>query len=214
MSQFGGSQHRPAAQGPYGPDNPPPPPPGRPDNKRSQHDHGVFSPLGKKSMQAKGPGRAYLHRKLNSRQRKKRKEEIAAAREGQDHRRSRSPTRGSQGSGTFRQREPSPARQEDDWERGSRSSNRQSLRDARQFTPDQIMDETYGRLSPAVDIGNVHQRPPAKMGRQSARRMDWPDDPPNLPQYKGLDQAQPHLRLSKPQGREKSYATRRRECKS
>jgi hypothetical protein len=204
MSQFGSSQHRATAQGPYGPDNPPPPPPGRTDNKRNQHDNQVFSPPGKNSLQAKGPGRAYLHRKLNSRQRKKRKEEIAASREAQDYRRSRSPTRGSQGSSTFRQREPSPQREEDNWEKASRSSNRQSLRDARQLTPDQIMDETYGRLSPTVDVGNAHQRPPAQTGRQSARRMDWPDDPPELPRHEGLDQAKPHLRMGKPKGREKT----------
>jgi hypothetical protein len=207
MSPFGGSQHRAAAQGPYGPDNPPPPPPGRPDNKQNQQDSGVFSPPEKNSLPTKGPGRAYLHRKLNSRQRKKRKEDLAASLEAQDRHRSRSPTRGSQGSSTFRQREPSPARQPDGWERASRSSNRQSLQDARQFTPDQVMDETYGRLSSTVEVGIAHQRPTTQIGHRSARRMDWPDDPSNLPQHEDLEDAKPHLRTGKLHGREKTYAT-------
>jgi hypothetical protein len=98
MSQFGGSQHHDAAQGPYGSDNPPPPPLGKPNNKRDHPHDGPLAEQG--STSKKGPGRAYLHRKLNSRQRKNRKEHKAASNSAQDLRRSRSPSRTSQGSST------------------------------------------------------------------------------------------------------------------
>jgi hypothetical protein len=211
MSQIGGSQYRAAAQGPYGPDNAPPPPPGRSDSKQSHTGNGAPSPPANNSLPAKGPGRAYLHRKLNSRQRKKRKQEgeQATPNLARDRGRSRSPTRESQGSSTFRQREQSPIRQTDNWERAPRQSKRQSLREARQFTPDQIMDETYGRLSPTVNLGNVRQEPNDHMQRRSARRMDWPDDPLTLPQHEDLDQTkQPLLLGSEFQGREKAYNPR------
>jgi hypothetical protein len=179
MSQSGGSQHRTAAQGPYGPDNPPPPPPGKPDKKRG-HPHDQPA-AGQDSPPMKSPGRAYLHRKLgklNSRQRKKRREEQAASNPAEARHRSRSPSRASQGSSTLSGR--SPEEQVDNQEIVARSSNRQSLRDVRQYTPDKTTDKIYERLSPREAFRNARHGSYDQVDLRFTKRTDWPDEPPNL----------------------------------
>jgi len=145
-----------APQGPYGPNNPPPPPMGPPPGKggrgRGRGDRGE-APHPQDSQGSTGPSRAFINRKLNSRQRKKFFEAQEKAGEDRGRRRSRSPTpaRGDDSQGSYRERSPiRPESNRGQYGRSPPGSERRKsrLRDARQYTPDQIVDETYGRLSP------------------------------------------------------------------
>jgi hypothetical protein len=90
----------------------------------------------------------------------------------------------------------------------ARSSKRQSLRDARQFTPNHNMDETYGRLSPRKVFRNARKESYDRIDLRSNQRLDWPDDPPKLP----LDEARLPMQMeSELQGRTKPS---RRETES
>ncbi|KAH4130041.1 hypothetical protein HBI24_063080 [Parastagonospora nodorum] len=174
-----------APQGPYGPNNPPPPPMGPPPGKsghaRGRGDRGE-PPHPQDSQTSSGPGRAFLNRKLNSRQRRKFFEAQEKSGEGRGRGRSRSPIprRDQESQASYRER--SPIRSESD--RGqfvSRSPpgsgrRKSRLRDARQYTPDQIVDETYGRLSPP---GNQSRYTSDQTDRQRTNRI-WPHEEQNF----------------------------------
>jgi hypothetical protein len=80
---------------------------------------------------------------------------------------------------TYRERSPVPRIDElyeGDAGQGSRVQRRETLRDARQITTDQILDETRGRLSPGgVAGGNFYGRDEKPL-RQNTDRI-WPDEP-------------------------------------
>jgi hypothetical protein len=170
-----------APQGPYGPNNPPPPPMGPPPRKsgrtRGRSDRGE-PPHPQDSQASNSPGRSFLNRKLNSRQRKKFYEAQEKAGEGRGRGRSRSPTIRRDQNREASYRERSPMRSESD--RGQfvsssppGSGHRKSrLRDARQYTPDQIVDETYGRLSPP---GNQSRYTSAQTDLRRTNRT-WPHE--------------------------------------
>jgi hypothetical protein len=194
MSQAGSSRAQGKGQRPYGPDNPPPPPvdppPSKPDRKRGRE---VSLPSPQHSPPAKGAERPW--KMLNSRRRKKRRldnEELAMD-ASRDCDWDRSTVRkglpkayGEQQSSRPRHSQRSPMRLERDENRHARRwnsqySDRQPLREARQFTPDQIVDETYGRLSPGMDVYDYYQKPFDEIQGQSLERTDWPDEPPLSP---------------------------------
>jgi hypothetical protein len=87
----------------------------------------------------------------------------------------------------------------------ARSSNRQSLRDARQYTPDQIMDETHERLSPREAIRNARHESYDQVDLRSTKRTDWPEEPPNLP----FEARLPVPTESEPQGRKRMTSQER-----
>ncbi|KAL5117535.1 hypothetical protein ACEQ8H_004565 [Pleosporales sp. CAS-2024a] len=185
-------------QGPYGPDNPPPPPAESPPDKRIRkrgHKDGDKDRLPPSSTQedageATRVPHSFLYKKLNSRQRKKFLQSQQKAFKERDRERSRSPTasrrRGSQS--TYRDR--SALRHDHDGNKFGRpgsGGSRLNLQDARQRTPDQIMDETAGRLSPAgLDDGERYDA-----GNQPdlrwTKRTDWPDSRPRSPQVSPRD---------------------------
>jgi hypothetical protein len=194
MSQSGSLRDKGKEQGQYGPNDPPPPPmdpaPSKADRKRGQD---VLSPPPQHSSPAKGAERPW--KMLNSRQRKKRRldneepamdtsrdrdRDCSAVHQGRslDHREQQSsPKRYSEQSPMRPEREKNrPIRR-----RNPQQSDRQSLRDARQFTPDQIIDETYGRLSPGMNIRDHYQNPFDKAQHQSLERTGWPDERPLSP---------------------------------
>ena len=148
--------------GPYGPGNPPPPPPGSPPSKADRK-RGRSSTA---STPGKGPHKPY--RKLNQAQRKKLKQQQEPAENEQNggRDRNRSPVRGESCSGQVRHRHE-PLR---------KSGRRQPLEDARQVTPDQILDETYGRLSPVMDSGDYYRPTSSETRSRSVARNEWPED--------------------------------------
>jgi hypothetical protein len=170
-----------AAPGTYGPENPPPPPPGPPPGgvKSAQGRNGTANmpPPSQKSPPVAKYG--LPHEKpfelLNSRQRKARKRDLDAARaQSENHGRSHSPVRREWEGSQFRYPASPTAGQKGDHEHRSdmmaNDTRRQPLADARQVTPDQIRDETYGRLSPGNGShdyyqqtrGDAHGRPAAR----------------------------------------------------
>lgn len=187
MSRSGHQKFSATAQGPYGPDNPPPPPPGRaPGDAERERGRGVDKsrPPTENSRPPKGNGRAYNHRKLNSRQRKQhRKPDVNQAK--QDERtqraRSRSPAMRERDNSqsTYRERSPVPRigeLYEGEAGQGSRVQRRETLRGARQITPDQILDEARERLSPGGVAGGGFYGRNEKPQRQNTERI-WPDEP-------------------------------------
>jgi hypothetical protein len=174
-------------KGPYGPYNPPPPPPGAPpgnqerkQDRKQVHDKGTESSPAQDGPSPKGPGRAFLHRKLNSRQRKHFRNQQAASAMPQVRGRSRSPPRDDSQNNRQGYHERSPVPNHDHG--GSfdnEISRRGPLRNARQITPDHIMDDTRGRLSPIEASGNVDFYQADREDLRSTRRTDWPDDPSN-----------------------------------
>jgi hypothetical protein len=181
-----------AACGLYGPDNPPPPPPGLPPSRQERkqepkQDNGKgaesFPP--QDFLSAKGPGRAFLHRKLNSRQRKHFLNQQVDPVMPQGRGRSSSPPRRESQNSREGYRERSPVRiyghrsQVD-----NETSRRGPLRDARHITPDQIMDNTRGRLSPI--------RAPGEADFYQTDRADWrfkklTDGPDECPKHAWRD---------------------------
>jgi hypothetical protein len=182
-----------AAQGPYGPNNPPPSPkgplPGKAGGKRSRGESDKFPPppLTQDSALAESPGHAFLHRKLNSRQRKKFREAQGELHEGRRRERSRSPVPRERQRSQFNYRERSTVRHEDERAgpdsklppRSARKTHRMILQDARQYTPDQIFDETYGRLSPPTASQGQSQYQRDQTDLQWTKRTDWPDEMSN-----------------------------------
>lgn len=172
-----------AASGPYGPGNPPPPPSGPPpstkERKRSRGNDTYLSPP-QDSLPAKGPGRAFLHRKLNSRQRKHFRDQQAELVEQQDRGRSCSPPPREPQTSQERYRERSDMRRDNGREQPdsgwtTRKSRRKSLRDARRITPDQIMEQTPGRLSLPRAYGESDFYQDERAVLRSTKRTDWPD---------------------------------------
>lgn len=197
MSHSGDIKARGAAPGPYGPNNPPPPPPGSPprkaDNKRGRVSAAHPMPSPQKSLQIPASVAEKPWRKLNQRQRKERKmqerkmqeredELQAKSAQGRGRSRSRSPIREDDRSIRVRSRDEPAVRRERDEYRPSRSSfggsqdRRQPLKEARQYTPDQIMDETYGRLSPGTGGNNHYQEALGDMHRRPVARNEWPEE--------------------------------------
>jgi len=52
----------------------------------------------------------------------------------------------------------------------------QPPKDARQFTPDQILDETYGRLSPRMNDRNHYRPTYREERRRPVARNEWPEE--------------------------------------
>lgn len=154
----GRSKQGAAKQGPYDENNPAPPPPGPPPSTAGRGEHSDNRPY------------ATPYSKLNSRQRKKFRDQ-AARNEQQGHHVGEMPAKNiHRSSETGRVGETFDGEDEraeiDDDRPGTRVRHRRSLRDARKYTPDQIMDETPGRLSP----GNWQDAPvPARQG-------GWPEE--------------------------------------
>jgi hypothetical protein len=192
MSQAGHVKAGGKADGSYGPNNPPPPPalpaPNKTNRKRA---NGASSPPTHASRLTATTERPF--KVLNSRQRKFRRLALAAQKEAEvdksrDHdsvhspaRKSRSPAREHQQGSRPKPSEPVSAALDKDGhgKRQTRSSGRpkrQSLRDARQITPDQIMDETYGRLSPGTWTHDGPYEALDQTERQTLERNDWPDE--------------------------------------
>jgi hypothetical protein len=190
MSQSGTAKAGGKAQGPYGP-NDPPPPPAHPapikTNRKRPRDASPPPPHSPPPARFKRP---YKH--LNSRQRKHRvialTQKEAEVDKSQDRelvpspgRKGRSPAREKRQSSRSGNRGQVSSRLDkgggkQSQTRSSENPKRQSLRDARQITPDQIIDETYGRLSPGTWIDGRHHEPLYKSERQSLKRSDWPDE--------------------------------------
>jgi hypothetical protein len=146
--------------GPYGPSNPAPPPPGPPPRKASgpqrSDSSNVLPPPQESSLAQKAerrPGLTRGEKKRLYRQRQKVKQGA-----GRERSRIPSPDRTENRNSEAAYRERSPM---------SRGNTRaQPLREARQYTPNQIIDETYGRLSRGTEFGNGRQE-------QSASRSSW-----------------------------------------
>ncbi|KAF2828653.1 hypothetical protein CC86DRAFT_196317 [Ophiobolus disseminans] len=187
MTQSGELKVRGTAPGPYGPGNPPPPPPGPPprntDRKRSR-DSAVDLPAPPPQSPSSAKKYEKSFRKLNSRQKKFRKQAMDNARfnESRDRGRSRSPVRGEGRGSQVRNREEPFLNGNGTGGYQGRTSlsgsqdRRQPLKQARQFTPDQILDETYGRLSPGMDGRDSYRQTSVDTHRRPVARNEWPED--------------------------------------
>ncbi|KAF2024469.1 hypothetical protein EK21DRAFT_94051 [Setomelanomma holmii] len=183
MSQFG---ERAATIGPYGPDNPPPPPkdppPSKVDRKRRRAETVVLSPPPQNVLSPQKPTTPRRRSTANQRRKLRLEKERAALEKERAELertegswRSRSPSREGRKDGNNRRRES--------WthetgsgdgirygRRGPPHEYRQPLREARQFTPDHIMDETYGRLTPGHGDRAEHSNPRAEARGANGRR--------------------------------------------
>ncbi|KAH7088015.1 hypothetical protein FB567DRAFT_329808 [Paraphoma chrysanthemicola] len=174
MSQF--DDHG-AATGPYGPGNAPPPPMDPPPSKvgrkrfrdeRVEASSASTAPHESYSKQISDTPRRKVssnqRRKLRlNQEREKLRKERAALEHTKNNWRSRSPSRDEFQGANERHRAYWSDSRDDDQDGAQKGrwnpqyEDRQHLQDARQFTPNQVVDETPGRLSPGkADPNHYH----------------------------------------------------------
>lgn len=185
VSMAGTSKHRAARQRPYDENNPPPPPPGPPPGSADRFVDDADSPSAPEGDQAQDGIYNTPYRRFSSRRRRNLRlygSQIARD-EQQDHRAS-----GEAAGKMHRNEDKSRAEKTSEQQqesnkhladgRTSRHRRRRSLRDARKYTPDQIIDETPGRLSPSMPIaGNAEDWHDASASDLQLERPDETVEP-------------------------------------
>ncbi|KAH7400532.1 hypothetical protein DE146DRAFT_465513 [Phaeosphaeria sp. MPI-PUGE-AT-0046c] len=174
----GRSEHGAAEEGPYDENNPAPPPPGSPPASTDV----AYSQIASDGEQSKSRQYATPYRRLNSRKRRNlreygdratRDEPRAIHASGRDTKNSHPGSEKNRNGNRLLQQDKRRERSKDG--RTTHGRRRRSLKDARKYTPDQIMDETAGRLSPGMPMSGHREGWHDVSG--SLGQMEWAVEP-------------------------------------